>query len=148
MKEVIDSYTFLEISDQKELEQNKKIFENLNESKLIIISHYEEQEIEKNYRFFVVSFKRMILVIKEIRIKILQTLLSKKDKLEICFLFDTKKIFDDINDKLNKEKIKYEEIQKDEDFDEEIRAMNSNFFKIDPKNYPHNDILHVIKSSI
>ena len=41
LKEVVDGYKFLEVSEQKDLEQNKEIFQNLDESKVIIISHYK-----------------------------------------------------------------------------------------------------------
>ena len=61
--------------------------------------------------------------------KIIQTFLSQKEKLEICFLFNTKSIFDNINDELNKSKIKYKEVKNDPNFEQEMCAMSSNFLK-------------------
>ena len=92
LKKVVDNYTFLEISEKTESELNLNIANNIKESKVIIISHYKENDDF----YFVLSFKRTILVINQSRIKILQTFLSEKEKLEICFLSNTKKIFDDI----------------------------------------------------
>ena len=73
LKKVVNSFNFLEISEEIETEQNfKEIERNINESKAIIINQYTEQEPDK-YSYFVISFKQTILVIKETRIKILQT---------------------------------------------------------------------------
>ena len=104
LKEVVDSYIFIEISEKNESELILNFSDNINESKVIIISHYEEHEKEKEYLYFVVSFKQTILVINEEQFKIIQIFLSRKAKLEICFLSSTKDIFDYINDKLKKQK--------------------------------------------
>ena len=45
MKEVIDHYTFIDISKKNESEIEFEIIGNMKESK-VIISHYEEQEAE------------------------------------------------------------------------------------------------------
>lgn len=148
MKQVVGKYFFHEITDQIENEVNKKIAENLKESKVIIINHYEEQEMGKNDLYFVVSFERTILVINQSRINILQNFLSEKEKLEIYSLSDKKDIFDMINLKGNETKIKYKEINKDKNFKEEMNEINSNFFNIEPVTFPYYDILPIIKSSI
>ena len=122
MKQVVDRYFFHEITDQIANEVNKKITENLKKSKVIIINHYEEQEMGKNDLYFVVSFERTILVINQSRINILQNFLSKKEKLEIYSLSDKKDIFDMINSKGNETKIKYKEINNDENFKEEMKG--------------------------
>ena len=48
LKDVVDSYTFLEISEKNESELNLKITQNFEQSKVIIINHYEEQEEGKD----------------------------------------------------------------------------------------------------
>ena len=148
MKQVVDRYFFHEITDQIANEVNKKITENLKESKVIIINHYEEQDIGENDLYFVVSFERTILLINQSRINILQNFLSKKEKLEIYSLSDKKDIFDMINSKGNETKIKYKEINNDENFKEEMNKINSNFFNKKHETFPYNDILPIIKSSI
>ena len=90
---------------------------------------------KKYDRFFVVSFKRTILVINEKRIKMLQNFLSKKEKLAILFLSETKKIFDDANNKFGDNKVKYEEIKNNEKLENEINEINFCFFRIKYQNF-------------
>ena len=147
--EVISSYSFLEISEENEMELNFKLSDNIKESNVIIISHYEEHEEDgRKERYLLLSFKRTILIIKETRTKILQILLSKKEKLEICFMFDTKEIFENINKEFNETKLKYKEIKEEDIFTEEINEMNTHFFNKKPKNSPFDDIFYIIKTSI
>lgn len=87
-------------------------------------------------------------MIKKTRINILQKLFSQKKQLKICFLFNTKEVFDDINDKSKKTIIKYDKIKSDENFIKEINKINSNFFNIKASKFPFDDILLIIKSSI
>ena len=80
--------------------------------------------------------------------KILQSFLSKKEKLEICFMFDTKEIFENINKEFNESKLKYKEIKEEDIFTEEINEMNTHFFNKKTKNSPFDDIFYIIKTSI
>lgn len=70
-KEVIDTYAFTEISEKNFSEINLRFSQNIKESNVIIISHFKKQETGKLYHYFVLSFKRTILVINEKRFKIL-----------------------------------------------------------------------------
>ncbi|KAK8895708.1 hypothetical protein M9Y10_013592 [Tritrichomonas musculus] len=49
---------------------------------------------------------------------------------------------------MSETKIKYKEITNDENFEDEIKEINSYFFKINSKNFQYNDILQIIKKSI
>lgn len=51
LREVVSSYTFLEISEENESKLNSKISQNFQESKVIIISHYKEHDL-KNFKLF------------------------------------------------------------------------------------------------
>ena len=142
MKRVVDSYTFLDISQNiKELDQNPEISENIKESNIIIIGYYEERRIFKKYHYFVLGFKKTVLILNTAQTEILQSLLSTKEKLEIYFLPNTKEIFEET-------KIKYYEIQYDEIFQGEINVINSKFFNTYSKNAQFNYFLKVIKSCI
>lgn len=46
-QDVLDRYAFLEISSKNESELNLEISQNIKESKVIVIGHYEEQEEKK-----------------------------------------------------------------------------------------------------
>ena len=93
MKDVIDNYSYHEISKIYESEEK---FQN---SKIIIVGYYKENKTKNEELYFVIGFEQTILVIHQSQFNILQTFLKKKEKLEICFLPDTKEIFDEISSK-------------------------------------------------
>ena len=104
---VIQDYSFLEISSVFDFENNQKTYQLMDESKIIIISEYKENN-------FILVFERTIIYIKQTSINFLQSLLSNNKNLKICFLSNSKKLFEDHI------QIQYEEIICDETFKDEI----------------------------
>ena len=109
---VIQDYSFLEISSVFDSENNQKTYQLMDESKIIIISEYKENN-------FILVFERTIIYIKQTSINFLYSLLSNKKNLKICFLSNSKELFEDHI------QIQYEEIICDETFKYEI----SNFIE-------------------
>lgn len=90
LKSILENYSILYVSKIIDSENNKDIFEKMEESKLITIcSHKKEEKL-----YFIISFERTIIIVLKESISFLKNLFLSHTNLTICFNNDTKPIFD------------------------------------------------------
>ena len=96
LKRAIQDYSlhYFSIENEININQNTHILQNLNKSFVVIIDHYPKSESISEDNHFIIGFKKTIILIKD-PISIIQQLFKINNKIEFCFLYDTKKIFDD-----------------------------------------------------
>ncbi|KAK8883568.1 hypothetical protein M9Y10_042662 [Tritrichomonas musculus] len=118
---IIRSYTFLEISEKISFENNQDIYHKLSESKIIIINHLKEMNPIIDDRYLFIGFKQTVIIIDQTKLSFLSNLFSSKQNLIICFLSDSKDIF---NHSL---KVRYTESGCSSKFITEIFNFNKKF---------------------
>lgn len=89
----ISNYLFLHISSPFNFYQNKQIMKNIKESNAIIINKYEENFQSKTNYYFIIAFKKTIIIINQISIPIISNLFSINTDINIIFLPNIKDIF-------------------------------------------------------
>ncbi|KAK8870232.1 hypothetical protein M9Y10_008109 [Tritrichomonas musculus] len=117
MAEVIGNYQFL--TQESDLEKNQEVLENLKKSSIITIDQYEE---EKQDKYFILIFRQTLISIKQSSTSTIHKLLSIHPNLTICFLNNTKDIFDQL---IN---IQYKLMQTHPKFEEEISNFKEDIF--------------------
>ena len=132
---IIKDYSFYYITNNI---FNKKIYSNIDQSKILIIDQYQEAKQNENLSYIILGFEKTIIIIKHFSLPFLQDLLSRNKKLSFCFLSDSKAIFSQAISK------SYNEIENSKEFLEEISvfSQNINLFKF------KNHIIRSIKSCI
>lgn len=103
--------------------QNVKL--NTKQSSVIIVDKFslQNQKSDDDYNF-IISFQKTIIIISHEFLKTLENLFSCNSDLSLCFLSDTKTIFDQNID------LKYNEIQCHPTFREEIHEFNNKLFAV------------------
>ena len=128
--EVIQDYNFIHISEQisfdgKEEEEEKekefKIYQNISNSKVIVIDQNKKFDKLVNQKYYILGFEKTIILLKESSLSFLQQLLSSNPNIPICFLNSKDDYFS--------KNIKNPEITNNEFFKEEIKSLN-NFFHL------------------
>ncbi|KAK8840052.1 hypothetical protein M9Y10_030985 [Tritrichomonas musculus] len=126
INDIIKLYSFIQVSDDSNYEMKQEIYQNMKDSKTIMINYYYEKEKEdSNDRYFIIGFERTIISIKQTCSNFIQILLSKNPEPKICFLRDTKNFFH--------VEIPYKEIVPDSFFMNEICSFSHQL--ISEKNY-------------
>ena len=64
LQTVFYSYSILHITKESDIDENQSILNNLQESKVLIIDHFKENDINDEDIYFVFSFKKTIIIIK------------------------------------------------------------------------------------
>lgn len=82
----LSDYEFCFVTSNIDFSRNGKIFTNIKQSKIIIIDHFES-------KYFIISFKKTLIVIGQLDISYLRELLSYNPELTICFLNNAENIF-------------------------------------------------------
>lgn len=117
---------FLYVTKKLEIEQDLRIIQNINNSSVIVINcySYKEESANAEYFYFFICFRKTLLIIKQTFLYILKQLLMNfsKEKIEICFLSNSKTIFDQFVN------MKYQEVETNKYFQEEISKIYNNFF--------------------
>ena len=115
---VISEYSFLYISSDHGDNFKEKIVQNMIDSKVIIINQFENKIGDGKNKYFIIGFKRTIIVIKQMSITFISDLFSNNSNLIICFLSNAKQIFDQYY------KIKYNLLEYDSIFGNDIFNFN------------------------
>ena len=132
---IVKNYNFINVNSTFTPDENQDIFQHMLESKIFIISQFIESNQDQDLEYFIVAFEKTIIIIKQCLLQLLNQLFMSHSCLQICFLSNTKDIFDKFNDN----KIKYTEIQMHENFSYELtnitqslfmRIINSSFVQI------------------
>lgn len=96
LKIAIQNYSFIHVTN--EFNNNNEINQNIKESQIMIVNSYEENDVQ----FFVIGFKKTIIIIEQTKLHYLRDLLLYNKAILICFLFDAKNNFQDqINHKFD-----------------------------------------------
>ena len=99
LKNIVESYSFVFISEALNSEKNPDIYEKMKESEIISICSYSKGLDS----YFLISFEKIIIFVCQTSISFVENLFLSHPKLTICFYNNTKSIFD------SNIKIKYEE---------------------------------------
>ena len=73
------------ISENFYYDQNEQVYQNFQKSKTIIVNHYEDRESKATDLYFIISFKKTILLVNQSQLKFIYPLLSSNDKLNSIF---------------------------------------------------------------
>lgn len=128
MKSVVRNYSYYEVSSNYNYKNNQQTYQQMKDSKIVIISQYKENGND----YFIIGFRNTIINIKQDSINFLHSIFSYNTNLKICFLLNSKESFDyNIN-------IQYNEINSDSMFEEEIEnfieqiliRQNNHLFKL------------------
>ncbi|KAK8838945.1 hypothetical protein M9Y10_032405 [Tritrichomonas musculus] len=90
--EVIQDYNFIHISEQisfdgkEEEEEEFKIYQNISNSKVIVIDQNKKFDKLVNQKYYILGFEKTIILLKESSLSFLQQLLSSNPNIPICFL--------------------------------------------------------------
>ncbi|KAK8881042.1 hypothetical protein M9Y10_003769 [Tritrichomonas musculus] len=117
MNQIIRSYAFFDILKDSNLKIINQISQKLNKSEIIIINQYKEANCSKLPCYLIISFKNAVIFLKKTDLSFFCSLLSEKSDLTICFLSNTKDIFDEYIS------IKYKEMNFS-NFNEELFNFN------------------------
>lgn len=97
LKIAFQNYSFIHVTNEFN-NNNNEINQNIKESQIMIVNSYEENDVQ----FFVIGFKKTIIIIEQMKLHYLQDLLLYNKAILICFLFDAKNNFQDqINHKFD-----------------------------------------------
>lgn len=123
-KDIAQNYYFYFISENINLKEDDKckIDQNLNDSKIIIITQNEKFNQETKEQHLIVGFEKTLIIIKNTSMSFLNMLLSANSNLFVCFLSNAKSIFIK-----NSIEIKNREIEVDSTFEEEIKCLSKSF---------------------
>ena len=95
LDQVLKKYTLLQYSENVDISNMRDIYQNLKESKEIIINEFKDENQHEIQTYFVICFKETIIIFEHSYKSYLQNFLSNKQDLIIHFLSDSKKLFDD-----------------------------------------------------
>ena len=129
LNKAVCRYSFYYFDAKLEFDQNDKIDLRIKKSKAIIIGLYKETNSKTNDLFFIISFKKTIICIKNSMLPLIQSYFYSNDDLNIYFLPDTKDIFDQFI------KIQYKQIDSDKNYEEEITNFNQNLCLVGTKDF-------------
>lgn len=121
LERIIQNYSFLYITKNFQFDKNSNILQNIKESNIIIINQCNIQDQKTQEMYFIISFQKTVIIIKQLSLFLLSPLFSTHSNMNICFLSNTQK---DFNQSIN---ILYNEIQSDSNFFEEISNFDKNF---------------------
>ena len=92
LKAIIKNYNFLQISTKIEYLKNQIIFDNMKESKIMMIKYHKEQNNDGD-EYFVIGFKNTLIVIKKFNLFLLDELFQSNKKVTVLFFPDTQTKF-------------------------------------------------------
>ena len=84
LNEVIKEYSFVSISNNSELD--KIIIKNIEDSSLFVIDQYNIKNDHQEFNYFIISFKKTIILIEPSFLYLLQSHFANKKELKIYFL--------------------------------------------------------------
>ena len=114
----IKNYSFIFINETADLDDKYNIFQSIKSSKVISVNEYIDKDSQNN--FFISCFQSAVIMIHQASISFLQNLFNINPHLKICFLSNTRNIF-------QRNKII---IQNEECDNQHISNEISNFLKI------------------
>ena len=91
VRNIFQNYNFFYICSESFDINNQIIQENLQNSKIIMINQYKEKDL--NDIFFIINFKKTLIIINQSFLEILKPCFSKYAFLLIYFLSNSKDIF-------------------------------------------------------
>ncbi|KAK8841493.1 hypothetical protein M9Y10_027112 [Tritrichomonas musculus] len=138
---IIKKYTFLNIFQQFDKKQNYDLFQNYIESAAVIIAQNRPSRQHIDDKYFIITFKNTIIIIKQDSLSFLNPLFQGNPNLTICFLSEVKDIF---NQQI---KISYKEVILDSILKDEISQLKSEL-QVNKLSKPMVNIWNVIKSCI
>lgn len=118
LNEIVKSYNFYYISGNLSIDQNQ-IYQNFEKSKIVIINQYEDKYSKTKAKYFLIGFEKTIIIINQSSSDFIQSLLMNNSELNICFISNTKSVFDD------KFRIEYTEIEYETTFKNEISVFQN-----------------------
>ncbi|KAK8898261.1 hypothetical protein M9Y10_000539 [Tritrichomonas musculus] len=121
---LIQGYNFFFVQEMFISDKNQGIFQNLNESEVAIIDVYEDVDSNDGDRYFIIGFKKTIILIKEFSLAFLHELFSNALNLNIYFLTNNKELIDRFN--IYKYKL-YQNAKNDLFLKNEIMNFNDKF---------------------
>ena len=143
LKTLILDYVFFIASSQNDFEENENIFHNIKRSKVLIINHYQNQNENDKILDFVIGFKNTVIIINQhLLYFFIYWVLKSNQTIQICFLNDTKNIFDQF---INEH---YNESLKENNFDKTFKVFNEEIRFIKSSNCKMNEIWPIIQSCI
>ena len=83
---IIGNYDFINVTNEINFGENKQIFKNIKESKIILVNQIEQ--------YFIIGFKKTIILIEQSTLNYLKNLLLFKEELKIIFLSNSKETFE------------------------------------------------------
>ncbi|KAK8876323.1 hypothetical protein M9Y10_006521 [Tritrichomonas musculus] len=120
--EVIQDYNFIHISEHilyEGKEEESKIYQNISNSKVIIIDQNQEFDQLANQKYYLIGFEKTIILLNESSLSFLQKLLLSNPNLPICFLTNKDDFFT--------KNIKNPEIEISAVFKKEIEILSQSF---------------------
>lgn len=103
LNKVVQDYSFYYFDEKLVFSNTDEIYQKIKESKVIIIGIYKEINSKNDDLYFIIGFKKTIIIIKNTLIHLLHSFFSYNNDLNIYFLSDTKKFLINIS-KLNTKK--------------------------------------------
>ncbi|KAK8887072.1 hypothetical protein M9Y10_038108 [Tritrichomonas musculus] len=142
LDKIVKKFSFYYISSRFKFEQNQEIFQNLNESKLLIVDKPGKQMRGFDFNVLIIVFRNTILVLNENDIVLLQSIFQDKKELKICFLSNSKDFFD------QHLKINYQVFHINANLQYEISQFNEKLIFNQPLNHSMKEIWKILKSSL
>ena len=140
---LIKSYYFYNFSVEFDIHQSPKLFENIANSEIVIISKYT---IDDKNMFFIIGFQNTVIVIKKTLISLLAPLFSSKPGLKLYFSHGAKDFF---NQEMQNTNFSNEiQIECDKSIDEEIDNFNIQILNFKISDFEYHKMYPDIKTSI
>ena len=115
---IIQKYTFLYANEYMSFMPNENIFQNLEKSKIVIISQVKEHNNIPNKQYFIIGFNQTIIIVEQNSLFFLNSLFTASSNLKICFFENSKDLF------ITQIKINFQEVNITPIFEEEIYNFN------------------------
>ena len=130
---IIRNYSFIAIPNDIE-----KLKQNLSSSSIMMIDYYEKSDD----KFFIICIENFIIFISKSSLPLLSTIFTNDANLSVCFMSDSKSHFEQFFN------VKFNEIEYDSVFQNEIYNFNQFFYV--PRTYSHShvQIWNIIRSTV
>lgn len=118
LTEVVRKYNFTNVIDENKLHQNLNENNRIKESQVVIINKYKMPGAITDSYYLIIGFEKTIISIKQSKLPLLKSIFQSNPNCQICFLSDSKSIFDDLIE------LDYKETKIHSNFLDEISSFN------------------------
>ena len=130
-RQAIQDISLHYFTPEKEIDFNQYqgTFNNIKNSTAIIFDQYLNSESDQEGKYFIICFKKTLILIKQCAISFIRHLFTMNDKIGFCFLNNSKKVFDE------NIKIQYKELTNDNFFQKVLNIFIKKFLFYVQKNF-------------